>query len=67
MGLIQYARLLLLIGQFIGYLRKSDLNRIFYELVEEAVASAFSHILLNARWNRTHFYIFCSTGDGFQS
>jgi len=49
MGLIQYARLHLLIGQFIGYLRKSDMNCNFYELVEEASASAFSHILLNAR------------------
>jgi hypothetical protein len=49
MGLIQYARLLLLIGQFISYLQKSDMNCIFYGLVEEAAASAFSHILLNAR------------------
>jgi hypothetical protein len=46
MGLIQYDRFLLLIGQFISYLQKSDMNCIFYELVEEASASAFSQILI---------------------
>jgi len=35
------SRLPLLIGQFVGYLQVSDMNRVFYGLVEEAWASAF--------------------------
>jgi hypothetical protein len=48
MSRFQPARLLLLIEQSISYLRNPDMNCIFYGLVEEASASAFSHFLLNA-------------------